>query len=171
MRRAKCNGVGRRDLLIGGAASVLAGAGLGRTVRAAAEPLHFVTWSAAVDQVKSHLDAFEKKTGIKVDYSNTPWANYRDTHVTKFVAAAPIDVLWVSDSWLPEWADARLARAGRSVQGIDAIQQRRHRFLQQFDDVQGPAIRHHLLQRQHGLLLQRGDATEGRHLGAAAELG
>ena len=26
--------------------------------------------------------------------------------VTKFVGKAPIDALWVSDSWLPEWADA-----------------------------------------------------------------
>jgi multiple sugar transport system substrate-binding protein len=26
--------------------------------------------------------------------------------ITKFVGNAPIDTLWVSDSWLPEWADA-----------------------------------------------------------------
>src|SRR5207248_1181369 len=90
----------------GAAAGAFAGGFLGRMARAAGEPLHFVTWSAAVDQVKSHLDGFTRKTGIPVDYSNTPWANYRETQVTKFVAGAPIDVLWVSDSWLPEWADA-----------------------------------------------------------------
>ena len=39
-------------------------------------------------------------------YNTSPWAQYRDTMITKFVAKAPIDVLWVSDSWLPEWADA-----------------------------------------------------------------
>lgn len=97
--------LGRRDVLIGSAVSAVA-AGLPGHLAGAAEPLHFVTWSAAVDQVKSHLDAFTKKTGIQVDYSNTPWANYRETQVTKFVAGAPIDLLWVSDSWLPEWADA-----------------------------------------------------------------
>jgi len=98
--------LGRREVMIGAAASTLAGGLLGRAAHADAEPLHFVTWSAAVDQVKSHLAAFEQKTGVKVDYSNSPWANYRETQVTKFVAGAPIDVLWVSDSWLPEWADA-----------------------------------------------------------------
>jgi multiple sugar transport system substrate-binding protein len=100
-------GIGRRNLMMGVAsAGALTGGLLSRVAQAAPEPLHFVTWSAAVDQVKSHLDAFTKQTGIQVDYSNTPWANYRETQVTKFVAGAPIDLLWVSDSWLPEWADA-----------------------------------------------------------------
>src|SRR5262249_12399766 len=100
-------GVRRREFL----ASGVAAGGLAHPppfpgASAPTAPLHFVTWSAAVDQVKSHLDAFTKKTGIPIDYSNTPWANYRETQVTKFVAGAPIDLLWVSDSWLPEWADA-----------------------------------------------------------------
>jgi multiple sugar transport system substrate-binding protein len=98
--------LGRRDFLISAAAAAATASPLARALAADAEPIHFVTWSAAVDQVKSHLSAFEKKTGIPVDYSNTPWANYRETLVTKFVANAPIDTLWVSDSWLPEWADA-----------------------------------------------------------------
>ncbi len=72
----------------------------------AADSINFFAWSAAVDQVKSHISAFEKKTGIHVNYSNAPWAQYRDTMVTKFVGSAPIDTLWVSDSWLPEWAEA-----------------------------------------------------------------
>jgi len=80
---------------------------LGGIARApAAEIINFATWSAAVDTVKSHLAAFEAKTGIKVNYSNLPWAQYRETMITKFVGNAPIDTLWVSDSWLPEWADA-----------------------------------------------------------------
>lgn len=72
----------------------------------AADPINFFAWSAGVDQVKSHIAAFEKKTGLKVNYNNAPWAQYRDTMVTKFVGNAPIDMLWVSDSWLPEWVDA-----------------------------------------------------------------
>ena len=64
------------------------------------------TWSAAVDVVKSHLSEFEKKTGVHVDYANAPWAQYRETMVTKFAGGAPVDLLWVSDSWLPEWAEA-----------------------------------------------------------------
>jgi multiple sugar transport system substrate-binding protein len=76
------------------------------TRAAAAETIHFATWSAAVDTVRSHLTAFETKTGIKVEYSNTPWAQYREAMITRFVGKAPVDVLWVSDSWLPEWAEA-----------------------------------------------------------------
>lgn len=72
----------------------------------AGEPINFATWSAAVDTVKRHLATFEAKTGIKVNYSNSPFAQYRETMITKFIGKAPIDVLWVSDSWLPEWADA-----------------------------------------------------------------
>jgi multiple sugar transport system substrate-binding protein len=88
-------------------AALAAATALGRPDRAfAAEPIHFATWSAAVDTVKSHIAAFEGKTGVKVDYSNTPWAQFREAMITKFVGKAPIDTLWVSDSWLPEWAEA-----------------------------------------------------------------
>ncbi|MEZ5739392.1 MAG: sugar ABC transporter substrate-binding protein, partial [Burkholderiaceae bacterium] len=61
---------------------------------------------AAVDTVKSHITAFEAATGLKVSYNNAPWAQYRDAMVTKFVGGAPLDMMWMSDSWLPEFADA-----------------------------------------------------------------
>lgn len=97
----------RRDFLKMSAAAGVAGTGLlALDAAAQAAPLNLYTWSAAVDLVKSHLTAFEGRTGLKVNYNNAPWAQYRDTMVTKFVGKAPLDVLWVSDSWLPEWADA-----------------------------------------------------------------
>ena len=97
----------RRDFLkAAGAAGAAAGGMLSLDALAQSGALNMYTWSAAVDLVKSHLTAFEAKTGIKVAYNTSPWAQYRDTMITKFVAKAPIDVLWVSDSWLPEWADA-----------------------------------------------------------------
>ena len=98
----------RRDFLKMSAAAGVAGTGLFSLAgnANAADTLNLYAWSAAVEQVKSHLTAFEAKTGIKVNYSNAPWAQYRDTMVTKFVGKAPLDVMWVSDSWLPEWADA-----------------------------------------------------------------
>lgn len=101
------NEASRRDFLKLSAATGVAGSGLlGLSAQAQGAPLNFHTWSAAVDTVKSHVNAFEAKTGIKVNYSNSPWAQYRDSMVTKFVGKAPLDVMWVSDSWLPEWADA-----------------------------------------------------------------
>ena len=57
----------------------------------AATSLNFHAWSAAVDQVKSHISAFEARSGIKVGYSNSPWAQYREGMITKLVAKAPID--------------------------------------------------------------------------------
>jgi multiple sugar transport system substrate-binding protein len=97
----------RRDFLkTAAAASAVAGGMLPPGAHAQGAALNMYTWSAAVDLVKSHLTAFEVSTGIKVNYNTSPWAQYRDTMITKFVAKAPIDVLWVSDSWLPEWADA-----------------------------------------------------------------
>ena len=97
----------RRDFLKQTAAAGVAGTGLlSLPGHAQGAPLNFNTWSAAVDTVKSHLTGFEAKTGVKVNYSNSPWAQYRDTMVTKFVGKAPLDVMWVSDTWLPEWVDA-----------------------------------------------------------------
>jgi multiple sugar transport system substrate-binding protein len=102
--------IGRREFLRMSAAAGLAGAGLvpfaNGAFAAAGDALNFFTWSAAVDQVKSHLSAFKAKYGIKVNYNNAPWAQYRETMITKFVGRAPLDVLWVSDTWLPEWAEA-----------------------------------------------------------------
>jgi len=100
-------GPSRRDFLKAvAAAGAASGSVLSLDAMAQSNTLNMYAWSAAVDLVKSHLTAFEAKTGIKVAYNNAPWAQYRDTLVTKFVAKAPLDVLWVSDSWLPEWADA-----------------------------------------------------------------
>jgi multiple sugar transport system substrate-binding protein len=71
-----------------------------------AEKITFAAWSAAVEQVKAHITAFEKETGIAVEYVNAPWAQYRESMITKLAANAPIDVMWVSDAWLAEWAEA-----------------------------------------------------------------
>lgn len=99
--------VSRRNFLKTAALGLGAASLAGRAGPAiAAEPINFATWSAAVDTVKSHIAAFEAKTGIKVAYSNSPWAQYRESMITKFIGKAPIDTLWVSDSWLPEWAEA-----------------------------------------------------------------
>lgn len=100
--------ISRREVLKYSVAAGLVGAlGAGWSSRAvAADTVGFATWAAAVDQVKAHITAFESATGVKVNYSNAPFAQYREAMVTKLVANAPIDVLWVSDAWLPEWAEA-----------------------------------------------------------------
>jgi multiple sugar transport system substrate-binding protein len=96
--------IARRTLLQGSTASALL-ASFNSGARAA-EPLGYATWSASVDQVKAHIAGFEKSTGISVNYTNSPFAQYRETMITKFTGGAPIDMLWVSDAWLPEFAEA-----------------------------------------------------------------
>ena len=95
----------RRGALRTGAAAVAAPL-LAADPVLAAETINFATWSAAVDQIKAHLAAFEKQTGIPIAYTNSPYAQYRETMITKFTGGAPVDVLLVSDSWLPEFAEA-----------------------------------------------------------------
>lgn len=106
---SKLSTLDRRAFLKSTSAALLAsGAGVSFTSLAqAAETVHFSTWSAAVDLVQSHISAFESANpDIKVSYSNAPWAQYRESMITKFVGGAPMDMLWVSDAWLPEWAEA-----------------------------------------------------------------
>jgi len=100
----------RRELLStalsAGAASLL-GAATPLNAQGAAGTVNFTAWSAAVDQVKSHISAFENATKLKVNYENFPWAQYRTSVVTRLVGNAPMDVMWVSDAWLPEFAEAQ----------------------------------------------------------------
>ncbi len=98
----------RRDVL--GATAALGGAALaGRRAAAQAAAggtVNFIGWSAAVDQVRAQITAFERATGIRVNYENFPWAQFRTALVTRLVGNAPIDVSWISDAWLPEFAEA-----------------------------------------------------------------
>jgi multiple sugar transport system substrate-binding protein len=100
--------IGRRDFLrTSAAAGAMALVGPARFASAqGAQAINMTAWSAAVDTVQSHLNAFTQATGIPVSYGNSPWAQYRDEMVTKFVGGAPLDMMWVSDAWLPEWAEA-----------------------------------------------------------------
>ena len=71
--------LGRREFMKYSAAAGMAGGLMaGLTGRAfAADTINFSAWSAAVDLLKSHVNAFQKKSGIDVNYSTFPWAQYR----------------------------------------------------------------------------------------------
>lgn len=68
--------------------------------------LEFFGWTFAPDLVKKRVDAFTQATGIKVSYSNGPFAQFHDALVTKFAGNAPLDVVYGSDHWLPEFVEA-----------------------------------------------------------------
>ncbi len=97
--------VPRRHVLAGlAAAPALLAAG--QAAAQAGGTVNFVGWSAAVDQVRAQISAFERATNLRVNYENFPWAQYRTALVTRLVGNAPIDVAWISDAWLPEFAEA-----------------------------------------------------------------
>lgn len=108
MTRIGTGGFARRTLLKGAVAGLGASLlpGLPGLARAQAGRVAFTAWSAAVDQVQAHISAFQEATGIRVEYENFPWAQYRAAVVTRLVGGADMDVLWVSDAWLPEFAEA-----------------------------------------------------------------
>ncbi|MDH3317769.1 MAG: extracellular solute-binding protein [Gammaproteobacteria bacterium] len=114
--------ISRRGLLkysaATGALGTLGASGILSQALAATGTVNFMAWSAAVDLVKSHVAEFEKATGINVDYANAPWAQYRESLITKFTGGAPLDMMWVSDAWLPEWADAGWIKP---IDGFDSL--------------------------------------------------
>jgi multiple sugar transport system substrate-binding protein len=89
----------------GGLLAAAGGFGLPRAARAAT-PIQYATWSAAVDLVGDHVRRFEEHHGLEVNYMTSAWAEYRESMVTRFIGGAPLDVCWVADNWLPEWAEA-----------------------------------------------------------------
>lgn len=100
--------VSRRRALAALVAAPTLAKGLG-AAPAAAQPsgtVNFIGWSAAVDQVRAQISAFERATSIRVNYENFPWAQFRTALVTRLLGNAPIDVSWISDAWLPEFAEA-----------------------------------------------------------------
>lgn len=110
MTKRRVSNLARREFLkysaAAGAVGAMGASGLVNQAFAASGTVNFMAWSAAVDLVKSHVSEFEKAMGINVNYANAPWSNYRDNLVTKFVGGAPLDMMWVSDAWLPEFAEA-----------------------------------------------------------------
>ena len=46
------------------------------------------------------------RRGSRLSTATPRGRNIAKAMITKFVGGAPIDMLWVSDSWLPEWAEA-----------------------------------------------------------------
>ncbi len=94
----------RRGVLQGLVAAAMGVPGM--AAAQAAGKVNFIGWSAAVDQIKAHIAAFERDTGVPVNYENFPFAQFRTALVTRLVGNAPIDVAWISDAWLPEFVEA-----------------------------------------------------------------
>ena len=162
----------RRDFLKAtGAVGAAAGGLLSLEALAQNAPLNMYTWSAAVDLVKSHLTAFEAKTGIKVALQHLALGAVPRHHDHQ-VRRQGADRRAVGVGQLAARVGrGRLDRPDQPVPRAAEVQRRRRQVLHGLDDVQGQAVRPDLLLGLHGVLLRRRHAEEGRHQGAAPHLG
>lgn len=74
--------------------------------------LDFLAWTWNPDLVRENLDMFERTVGrqddlaISVTLTHYDWADYPEKLEAHQAAGKPIDVLYVSDDWLSDWAAA-----------------------------------------------------------------
>jgi len=103
-------------MLLGGLAGCAKPDSEGGTTPAAAVPigsahaykgtLNLYGWSAVVETIQKRVDAFTAAKHLPVNYAHTAYAQYHDAVVTKFTGNAPLDLLYSSDAWVSEWAEA-----------------------------------------------------------------
>jgi multiple sugar transport system substrate-binding protein len=90
------------------APAVLGQGVLGTAAHAQAPVVNFVTWTNAVEQIRTHIAGFVRATGIRVAHQHVPWASYRNQLSSRLRLGAPTDVVWMADSWAAEFAQAGL---------------------------------------------------------------
>lgn len=83
--------------------------------------LNLYGWSAVVETIQKRVDAFTAARHLPVSYTNTAWAQYHDAAVTKFTGNAPLDVVYCSDSWVSEWAEAGWIVPIDGLPGLDEL--------------------------------------------------
>ena len=69
--------------------------------------LTWIVWSYGVETIQDNIKKFEARNpDVKVTLQDFSWLDYHDIVVSRFVANTPTDLLYGSDHWLQEWADA-----------------------------------------------------------------
>jgi len=69
--------------------------------------LHFVMWSYGVEIVQDNIRKFmEMYPDIEVIQETFSWFKYHDIIVSRFTTGVKTEVLYASDHWLQEWAEA-----------------------------------------------------------------
>src|ERR671927_70649 len=70
--------------------------------------LDLLAWTYAIDVVKNNLAQFEAMNpGVTVRVADSSWGDYHEAVVSRFAAGGrPPDMLYASDHWLGEWAEA-----------------------------------------------------------------
>jgi multiple sugar transport system substrate-binding protein len=98
----------------------LLGAGLSLALGAPAlaqpadpQTVNFISWSgteAIQEALREQIASFMAASGLRVAHQHFPWSGYRTALLSRMLGAGPADVVWLSDAWLPEFAEAGWVR-------------------------------------------------------------
>lgn len=88
---------------------------------AAPAPISFFAWSPVESLIRPEIIGFERATRRRVNTASLPWAAYREALVTRMVSGARIDVVAMSDLWLPEFVDRGWLAALDDLPGMDEL--------------------------------------------------
>ncbi|WP_431301533.1 ABC transporter substrate-binding protein [Sediminicoccus sp. BL-A-41-H5] len=99
----------RRGLLLAGAG--LAAPALAPALAQTADPqtVNFISWTSGAPiqaTLRAQITSFMTATGLRVAHQHFPWSGYRTALLSRMLGDGPADVIWLSDAWLPEFAEA-----------------------------------------------------------------
>lgn len=104
----------RRGLL--GAGLALATPALAPAARAqSADPqtVSFLSWTSTEPiqaALRAQIASFMTASGLRVAHQHFAWSGYRTALLSRLLGEGPADVVWLSDAWLPEFAEAGWVR-------------------------------------------------------------
>jgi multiple sugar transport system substrate-binding protein len=105
----------RRGLLGTGLSVALTAPALGPALAQSADPqtVNFISWlatDASQTAVREQIASFMMATGLRVAHQQFTWSGYRTALLSRMLGDGPADVIWLSDAWLPEFAEAGWVR-------------------------------------------------------------
>ena len=97
----------RRSLLGTGLSLALTAPAIGQS--ADHQTVNFISWTstdAVQAAIREQITGFMSATGLRVAHQHFPWSGYRTALLSRMLSDGPADVVWLSDAWLPEFAEA-----------------------------------------------------------------
>ncbi|WPB83416.1 ABC transporter substrate-binding protein [Sediminicoccus rosea] len=109
----------RRSLLGTGLSLALAAPALAQS--ADPQTVSFISWTSTEPiqaALRAQIASFMTATGLRVAHQHFPWSSYRTALLSRMLSEGPADVIWLSDAWLPEFAEAGWVRPIEDVAAL-----------------------------------------------------
>lgn len=109
----------RRGLLGTGLSLALAAPALAQSPDP--QTVSFISWTSTepVQAVlRAQIASFMTASGLRVAHQHFPWNSYRTALLSRMLGDGPADVVWLSDAWLPEFAEAGWVRPIEDVAAL-----------------------------------------------------